>query len=158
MSRRVLRWAAQELEQVRARALVPAGTASSAATAPHHTAPTAVTAPITVTVPAATATIATAVKLTVEGHATVRRPRKSTTRAKQRGSVVSALPVRERDVLRAVLAALRAHPAVAWVVRLNSGTFVVDGRYIKAGFRGCPDLWGQMNDGRLMVCEVKRPS
>src|SRR5258708_2902001 len=122
MTRRALCWTAQELEQVRARALVPAGTA-----------PTAVTAPITVTVPAATATIATAAKLTVEGDVAAHRQRKSPSGARRQRSVVSALPVRERDVLRAVLAALRAHPAVAWVVRLNSGTFVVDGRYIKAG-------------------------
>jgi hypothetical protein len=39
---------------------------------------------------------------------------------------------------------------------MNGGAFKVEGRYIKAAFRGCPDLLGQMKHGRLMLCEATR--
>lgn len=63
----------------------------------------------------------------------------------------------ERDVLPAVLEALRCHPKVDWVERFNSGAFLVEDRYIKAAFAGCSDIIGQMKDGRMLAVEVKRP-
>jgi hypothetical protein len=53
--------------------------------------------------------------------------------------------------------ALRIHPAVAWLVRMNTGQFEIDGRRIRAAFVGCPDLLGQMSTGELLAVEVKRP-
>ncbi|GAB2531862.1 VRR-NUC domain-containing protein [Simplicispira piscis] len=54
-----------------------------------------------------------------------------------------------------VLKALRTHPAVAWAERMNSGAAKVEGRFIRFGWRGCPDLLGQLKDGRLLGVEVK---
>jgi hypothetical protein len=62
----------------------------------------------------------------------------------------------EQDVQNAILARLRLHPAVAWLVRINSGAYKTsDGRFIRFGFPGCPDLLGQMRDGRIIMLEVK---
>lgn len=63
----------------------------------------------------------------------------------------------ERDVLAAVLAALKIHPAVAWSQRMNVGAFRDDDRYVRVGFVGCPDIIGQLRDGRFLAVEVKRP-
>jgi hypothetical protein len=45
------------------------------------------------------------------------------------------------------------------LARLNAGAFVVGAagkaRHVPAGFRGCADIWFQLKDGRLGVCEVK---
>ena len=65
---------------------------------------------------------------------------------------------REALALLEVLRALRAHPAVAWCERMNSGAARVDGRFIRFGWPGCPDVLGQLTDGRLLGCEVKGPS
>jgi hypothetical protein len=62
----------------------------------------------------------------------------------------------ESQVLTAVLALLRRHPAVAWVERMNVAAFEADDRYIKCGFVGLSDVLGQMKDGRLLAVEVKR--
>ncbi|MCW2310578.1 VRR-NUC domain-containing protein [Rhodoferax antarcticus] len=68
----------------------------------------------------------------------------------------------EGDALREVLKALRAHPAVSWCERQNTGCAKVDGRFIRFGWPGCPDVLGQLTDGRLLGVEVKsrtgRPS
>jgi hypothetical protein len=62
----------------------------------------------------------------------------------------------EQGVLNAVLKALRLHPKVAWVARLNSGAFKdARGQFVRFGFVGCPDIMGQMRDGRLLAIEVK---
>lgn len=76
----------------------------------------------------------------------------------------------ERDVLRAVLAALKAHPRVAWAVRLNSGMAMLPGKGgkpqpVRFGFSGCPDIIGQVTAsvyadiarGLFLAVEVKRP-
>lgn len=67
----------------------------------------------------------------------------------------------ESAALAEVLQALRTHPAVAWCERMNSGAHVVQGtagrRFIRYGFKGCPDVLGMLRDGRLMACEVKAP-
>ena len=57
-----------------------------------------------------------------------------------------------------VLKALRTHPAVAWAERMNTGAAKVEGRFIRFGFKGCPDVLGQLKDGRLLGVEVKAPA
>ena len=70
----------------------------------------------------------------------------------------------EAVVLSAVLKRLRLHPKVAWVERLNSGAGQIafaDGgksQWMRFAWRGAPDLIGQLVDGRILCCEVKRPS
>ena len=64
----------------------------------------------------------------------------------------------EADVLRTVLAALRRHPAVAWVERVNSGVVEVDGRWIRYGWVGSADVIGQLADGRFLAVECKAPA
>lgn len=68
----------------------------------------------------------------------------------------------EAAALAEVLRALKAHPAVAWCERMNSGAAKVGTRFVRFGWPGCPDVLGQMNDGRLLGVEVKsrtgRPS
>jgi len=63
---------------------------------------------------------------------------------------------REQLVLNAVLQMLRVHPQVAWAARINSGAYKTpDGRFIRFGFPGCPDIIGQMKDGRILMIETK---
>ncbi|WP_334108280.1 VRR-NUC domain-containing protein [Methylobacillus sp.] len=61
----------------------------------------------------------------------------------------------EAGALREVLQALSAHPAVAWCERMNSGAARIGKRFIRFGWKGCPDVLGQMKDGRLLGVEVK---
>ena len=61
----------------------------------------------------------------------------------------------EAAALVEVLKALRTHPAVVWCERMNTGAALVEGRYIRFGFKGCPDVLGQLKDGRLLGVEVK---
>lgn len=63
--------------------------------------------------------------------------------------------VAERDILKAVLAALNGDKRVAWAERMNSGAYKVGARYVRFGFPGCSDVLGQMQDGRLLAIEVK---
>ena len=68
----------------------------------------------------------------------------------------------ESAVLDAIRRALRIHPAVAWAERINSGAHLAgEGptrRFIRYGFKGCPDIIGQLIDGRALWIEVKKPS
>ena len=61
----------------------------------------------------------------------------------------------EAAALVEVLKALRAHPAVAWAERMNTGAARVGNRFIRFGWPGCPDVLGQLKDGRLLGVEVK---
>lgn len=67
----------------------------------------------------------------------------------------------ERDVQRAVLAFLKAHPAVAFAGRLNSGSAQMqDGRpiWFHTLGAGAPDIVGAMKRGcAWLAIEVKRP-
>ena len=63
----------------------------------------------------------------------------------------------ESAALMEVLKALKAHPAVVWCERMNSGAAKVGNRFIRFGFTGCPDVLGQLRDGRLLAVEVKAP-
>ncbi len=64
----------------------------------------------------------------------------------------------ESAALMEVLKALKAHPAVVWCERMNSGAAKVGNRFIRFGFKGCPDVLGQLRDGRLLGVEVKGPT
>lgn len=61
----------------------------------------------------------------------------------------------EAAALVEVLKALNAHPAVAWCERMNSGAARMGARFVRFGFKGCPDVLGQLRDGRLLGVEVK---
>jgi len=63
----------------------------------------------------------------------------------------------EAAALVEVLMALRAHPLVAWVERMNTGAARIGNRFVKFGFTGCPDVLGQLRDGRMLGVEVKAP-
>jgi hypothetical protein len=65
---------------------------------------------------------------------------------------------REAAALVEVLQALRTHPAVAWCERMNSGATRVGARFVRFGWPGCPDVLGQLKDGRLLGVEVKGPT
>jgi len=54
--------------------------------------------------------------------------------------------------------ALKAHPAVSWCERMDSGVARIGARFVRLGFRGCPDVLGQLKDGRLRGMEVKGPT
>jgi len=61
----------------------------------------------------------------------------------------------EAAALTEVLKALESHPAVAWCHRMNSGAFRIGKRFVRFGWPGCPDVLGQLRDGRLLGVEVK---
>ena len=61
----------------------------------------------------------------------------------------------EAAALVEVLKALNTHPAVAWCERMNSGGARIGARFVRFGFKGCPDVLGQLRDGRLLGVEVK---
>lgn len=65
---------------------------------------------------------------------------------------------KEAAALAEVLKALHAHPAVAWAERMNSGAARIGARFVRFGWRGCPDVLGQLRDGRLLGVEVKSPT
>ena len=65
---------------------------------------------------------------------------------------------KEGAALVEVLKALRAHPAVSWAERQNTGAAKVGGRFIRFGWPGCSDVLGQLRDGRFLACEVKGPT
>ncbi len=61
----------------------------------------------------------------------------------------------ETAALCEVLTALKAHPAVVLRERMNSRAARVGGRFIRFGFKGCPEVLGMLRDGRLLGVEVK---
>lgn len=61
----------------------------------------------------------------------------------------------ESAALTEVLMALETHHSVAWVRRQNSGGAKIGNRFIRFGWPGCPDIIGQLRDGRFIGCEVK---
>lgn len=65
---------------------------------------------------------------------------------------------KEAAALAEVLKALSAHPAVSWCERMNSGAARIGSRFVRFGFKGCPDVLGQLRDGRLLGVEVKGPT
>lgn len=65
---------------------------------------------------------------------------------------------KEAAALVEVLLALRSHAAVAWCERMNSGAARMGARFVRFGWPGCPDVLGQLKDGRLLGVEVKAPA
>lgn len=69
---------------------------------------------------------------------------------------------KEADVLSSILRALRTHPAIVWCCRMNSGAVVLgegkSRRFVRYGFKGCPDIHGMLITGVPLYIEVKRPS
>ncbi len=63
----------------------------------------------------------------------------------------------EAAALVEVMKALNTHPAVSWCERMNSGAVRMGARFVRFGFTGCPDVLGQLRDGRLLGVEVKAP-
>ncbi len=41
---------------------------------------------------------------------------------------------------------------------MNTGAARIGDRFIRFGFPGCPDVLGQLKDGRLLAVEVKAPA
>ena len=69
----------------------------------------------------------------------------------------------EHQVQTAILRYLEVSPRVAWARRMNTGAIKIPAangrdRFLRFGFPGCPDILGQMTDGRLLAIEVKSPS
>lgn len=64
---------------------------------------------------------------------------------------------KEAAALLEVLKALRSHPSVAWCERMNSGAARMGARFVRFGWPGCPDVLGQLKEGRLLGVEVKGP-
>jgi hypothetical protein len=65
---------------------------------------------------------------------------------------------KEAAALAEVLKALRCHPTVAWCERMNSGAARMGARFVRFGWPGCPDVLGQLKDGRILGVEVKGPA
>ena len=61
----------------------------------------------------------------------------------------------EAAALVEVLKAVKAHPLVAWAERQNSGAARMGARFVRFGWPGCPDILGQLRDGRFLGVEVK---
>jgi VRR-NUC domain len=64
----------------------------------------------------------------------------------------------ESAALVEVLKALRAHPAVSWAERQNTGSARIGGRFIRFGWPGCSDVLGMLRDGRFLAVECKSPT
>ena len=61
----------------------------------------------------------------------------------------------EHQVQTAILRYLAVSPRVAWAERMNTGAIKIPAangrdRFLRFGFPGCPDILGQMTDGRLL--------
>ena len=69
-----------------------------------------------------------------------------------------SLDRKEAAALVEVLHALRTHPSVAWCERMNSGAARMGARFVRFGWPGCPDVLGQLKDGRLLGVKVKGPT
>jgi hypothetical protein len=67
----------------------------------------------------------------------------------------SAVCRQEAAALIEVMKALKAHPAVAWCERQNSGAARIGNRFVRFGWLGCPDILGMLRDGRFLGVEVK---
>lgn len=94
-------------------------------------------------------------RMTPEDYARRQAARKNPQAGVEACAKVARMFSGESDVLRAVLATLEMHPRVAFVARMNSGVFQVEGRFIKAGFKGCSDIIGMLKGGRFLAVECK---
>lgn len=69
----------------------------------------------------------------------------------------------EAQVQAAILRYLAVDKRVVWHARMNSGKGwfrphkAIEERWMRFGFPGCPDILGQLGDGRYLAVEVKAP-
>ena len=75
---------------------------------------------------------------------------------------LKALQPTEHQTQAAILRYLEVSPRVAWAERMNTGAVKIPAangrdRFLRFGFPGCPDILGQLTDGRLLAVEVKSP-
>lgn len=73
---------------------------------------------------------------------------------------IKALAPTEHQTQAAILRYLAISPRVAWAERMNTGAIKIPAangrdRFVRFGFPGCPDIIGQLTDGRLLAIEVK---
>ena len=73
---------------------------------------------------------------------------------------LKAMAPTEHQVQSAILRYLAVSPRVAWAQRINTGAIKIPApggrdRFVRFGFPGCPDILGQLTDGRLLAIEVK---
>jgi VRR-NUC domain len=77
---------------------------------------------------------------------------------------LKALHPSEAQTQQSILRYLAIAPRVAWAHRFNTGAHVVIGqaadgkqtrRFLRYAFPGCPDVLGQLRDGRFLAIEVK---
>ena len=61
----------------------------------------------------------------------------------------------EAAALVEVLKAVKTHSLVAWAERQNNGAARIGARFVRFGWPGCPDILGQLRDGRFLGVEVK---
>ncbi len=76
---------------------------------------------------------------------------------------LKALQPTEHQTQAAILRYLAISPRVAWAQRMNTGAIKIPvpggrDRLVRFGFPGCPDILGQLIDGRLLAVEVKSPT
>ncbi len=76
---------------------------------------------------------------------------------------LKALQPSEHQIQAAILRYLAISPRVAWAERMNTGAIKIPAangrdRFLRFGFPGCPDILGQLTDGRLLAIEVKSPT
>jgi hypothetical protein len=65
----------------------------------------------------------------------------------------------EAQILKTIMAYLRVHPLVGLVIRVNSGVFSEDDRFIQSNSqRGMSDLCGTLKTGQAYFIEVKSHS
>jgi hypothetical protein len=72
----------------------------------------------------------------------------------------------EAEVLASIIVYLTAQQRlgrVVWFSRMNTGAGKLQygngtSQFMRFGFKGCPDILGQLPCGRLLAVEVKRPS
>lgn len=83
---------------------------------------------------------------------------------RRRPGTVRRVEPTESAIQKQIIDALRMHPAVKRLDRINTGAGRFAradggaGRFVRYGRRGQSDLDGRMRDGRQIAIEVKRPS
>jgi hypothetical protein len=78
---------------------------------------------------------------------------------RERKTAVPSNHPTEAEVLKTILNYLRLRKEVAWVCRINSGTFAEDDRFISSNSqKGMSDILGMRVGGKLFAIEVKSHS
>ena len=76
---------------------------------------------------------------------------------------LKALQPTEHQTQAAILRYLAMSQMVVFAHRMNSGFVKIDvpggrDRFLRCGFKGCSDVIGMLNDGRILAIEVKSPT